>query len=77
MINVTKKFQDFLATKLPWAKLYLGLKGNLHDVKSWIWSEVERKDMLFTPKWYFLCKHASCVKVDNNIGTNVQKGDWY
>jgi hypothetical protein len=75
MINATKKFQDSLATKLPWAKLYLGLKGSLHDVKCWICSKVERKDMLFTPKWYFLCKHASCMKVDKNIGTNVQKGD--
>jgi hypothetical protein len=33
--------------------------------------------MLFTPKWYFLCKHASRMKVDKNIKTNVRKGDWY
>ncbi len=55
--------------------LYLGLKGSLHDVKCWICMKVERKDMLFTPKWYFLCKHESCMKVDKNIKTNVQKRD--
>jgi hypothetical protein len=57
--------------------LYLGLKGSLHDVKCWICMKVERKDMLFTPKWYFLCKHESCMKVDKNIKTNVQKRDWH
>jgi hypothetical protein len=38
---------------------------------------VERKDKLLLPKWDSLCNHASYKKVENFIGTNVKKRDWY
>ncbi len=54
----------------------VGSNGNLHTIKCRICSEVERKYNLF-PKWGSFYKHASDKKVENNIGTNVLKGDWY
>jgi hypothetical protein len=38
---------------------------------------VEGKDKLLLPKWDSLCNHASYKKVENFIGTNVKKRDWY
>jgi len=38
---------------------------------------VEGKDQLLLPKWDSLYKHASHEKLENNIGIDVKKGDWY
>jgi hypothetical protein len=41
--GVTKKLQNFLTTKLQWAKLCLRSNGNLHTIKCRIYTEVEGK----------------------------------
>jgi hypothetical protein len=72
--DASRKFQYSWATKLPWAKFYLGSNGNLHTIKCKIYSEVEGKEV-FATKWDSFYKHASRSKVERNIGTNVKKGD--
>jgi len=73
--DVSRKFQDFWATKPLWAKFYLGSNGSLHTVKYRIYNEVEGKDKIFATKWDSLCKHASQKEVERNNGTNVKMGD--
>jgi len=75
--DVSRKFQDSWAAKLPWVELCLGSNGNLHIVKCRICSEVEGKDKIFAIKLDSLCKHVGWNKAKKNIGTNVKKGDWY
>jgi hypothetical protein len=59
------------------------LKANLLTVpfkpkiKCKICNEVERKDKLLVPKWDSFCKHASCKKINKNIGIYVKKKDCY
>jgi hypothetical protein len=56
--DASRKFQYSWATKLPWAKFYLGSNGNLHTIKCKIYNKVEGKEVLAT-KWDSFCKHAS------------------
>jgi hypothetical protein len=48
--DVFRKFQDFWATKLLWAKFCLGSNGSLHTIKCRIYSEVEKKDKIIFVK---------------------------
>jgi hypothetical protein len=62
----TAKFQDLWATKLPWAKMCLGLDGLLHNVKCKICNKAEGKDKLLALKWDTLCKHIGRKKQKAN-----------
>ncbi len=53
--DATKKFQEKWATKLPWAKLFIGEDGPY--ALSIARFEVEGKNKIV--KWNSLCKHAS------------------
>ncbi len=71
------KLKESWAIKLPWAKFYVGLNGNLHIVKCRICNEVEGNDRILVAKWNFLYKHASQQKTKKIIKTNVKKGELY
>jgi hypothetical protein len=72
--DATRKFQDSWVVKLPQVELCVGSNGNCTLSICRICSEVEGKYNLFI-KWCSFYKHVGDKKVENNIGTNVQKGD--
>jgi len=70
------KKRNYVA-KLPWAELFVGEDGTLHIIKCRVCTEVEGKNKIFVVKWDSLCKHVGCQKAVKNMGSNVNKRDWF
>jgi hypothetical protein len=59
-----RNFKVSWATKLPWAKLQMGVDGCVYFMKCKVCSEVEHKNKLLVPKWDSLQKHTTRRKAE-------------
>jgi hypothetical protein len=58
----TCKFQLEWATKLPWVEGVLATYDILHNVQCRVCSTINKKSLLFGPKWGILMKHEGKSK---------------
>ncbi len=72
------KFQLEWVEKLPWVEGVFNVDGILQNVQCRVCNTIDRKLLLFPPKWDTLMKHEGRRKVNKDLPQlGVKVGEWY